>query len=112
MNYSVNFVKIRDTLHEIMIVIRPHIRQYSYDGFMQIKLANYLVYRNVEDTVMSGNCTNHLAQMQTSTCTHWHASATACWLVTVKPAKKHKPREYFTPESISYSVDISSVAYS
>ena len=45
-------MKIKDTLHEIVIAIR----QYSYGGFMQIKLANYLVYRHAGDTVLSDNC--------------------------------------------------------
>ena len=47
-----------DTLQasEIVIVIRPRIRQYSYGGFMQIKLANCLVYnRHAEDTSLSCN---------------------------------------------------------
>ena len=59
-------MKIRDTSHEIMIVIR----QYSYDayGFIQIKLANYLVYRNAEDTVMSGKCTNAKFYLHASAC--------------------------------------------
>ena len=40
---SINFMKIRDTLHEIVIIIRPHIRQYSYGDFMQIKLATWYI---------------------------------------------------------------------
>ena len=61
-------MKIRDTSHKIVIIIRPRIKQYSYDGFMQIKLANYLVYRNAEDTVMSGDCANAKCNMHALAC--------------------------------------------
>ena len=34
--FMLNFVKISETSDEIVIVIRPHVRQYSYGGFMLV----------------------------------------------------------------------------
>ena len=66
-------MKNRDKSNEIVLVIRPHIRQYSYGGFMQITLAKYLlaIYgRHPEDTIVSGNCVH--AKSLNSTCMHQH----------------------------------------